>query len=124
MFEHDGNVLVNEIAPRVHNSGHWTIEGCVTSQFEQHMRVVAGLPLGAVDMRAPAVVMINILGERNAPAAPLGVTDAEKLGGVTVHIYGKAETKVERKMGHITVVGDTLSEARAKAEQARALITI
>ena len=124
MFLCDGKVLVNEIAPRVHNSGHWTIEGCDTSQFENHIRAVAGLPLGSVQQKHPASVMVNILGDRNAPANPVGVEEAEALGNVSVHIYGKADTKIERKMGHVTVVGDTLSEVQQKAEQARKLIHI
>lgn len=120
----DGEVLVNEIAPRVHNSGHFTIEGCETSQFEQHVRAVTGLPLGSVAMRSPAVVMINILGDRAGSADPQGVEKAVALGNVAVHIYGKAETRPERKMGHITVWADTMEEALAKAKKAREYIRI
>ncbi len=124
MFLVDGKVLVNEIAPRVHNSGHYTIEACHASQFEQHMRAVAGMPLGDASMKVPAAVMVNILGERDGVAAPKGVMDAEEIKGVKVHFYGKIETRWERKMGHLTAVADTLEEARENAEKARALISI
>lgn len=120
----DYQLFVNEVAPRVHNSGHHTIEACETSQFEQHIRAVAGLPLGATAMKVPAAVMINILGERDGKADAQGIEEAENLGGVHVHIYGKMDTRRERKMGHITATADSLEEAREKAEKARALISI
>lgn len=120
----ENNILVNEIAPRVHNSGHHTIESCHTSQFEQHVRAVMGMPLADSSMKEKATVMINILGERTGPAFPTGVEDAEKIPGVSVHIYGKLETRPERKMGHLTAVGDTVEVARANAEHARSLISI
>ncbi|MBC7836249.1 5-(carboxyamino)imidazole ribonucleotide synthase [Acetobacteraceae bacterium] len=119
----EGEVMVNEVAPRVHNSGHFTIEACETSQFEQHIRAIAGLPLGGTALKVPVAVMINILGERTGPADPKGVTEAQMLGAA-VHIYGKKETKLERKMGHITVVGNTPEEAIEKAKHARARVTI
>ncbi|HZE87529.1 MAG TPA: 5-(carboxyamino)imidazole ribonucleotide synthase [Methylomirabilota bacterium] len=117
-------LFINEIAPRVHNSGHYTIEACVTSQFEQHIRAVTGQPLGATDMIVPASVMINILGERNAQAEVTGLDKALKIPNVFIHIYGKMETKLERKMGHITVIGKTLAECLKKAKQARKAIVI
>jgi 5-(carboxyamino)imidazole ribonucleotide synthase len=120
----EGDVLINEIAPRVHNSGHYTIEACVTSQFEQHIRAITGLPLGSTDMILPAAVMINILGERNGNAQVQDIDKALQIPNVFVHIYGKIETKVERKMGHITVIGKTIEECMQKAKEARALITI
>ncbi len=120
----DGEVLINEIAPRVHNSGHHTIEANKTSQFEQHIRAITGMPLGSVDTMTPASVMINILGERKGKATPAGIKQAEKIPGVKVHIYGKHETKPERKMGHITALGKNIEEAYNKAIKARALITI
>ena len=120
----EGDVLVNEVAPRVHNSGHFTIEACTTSQFEQHVRAVAGLPLGKADMKVPAAVMINILADRTGLAKPRGVEQAESLGDVTVHIYGKKEARPERKMGHITVCAQTVEEAVAKAKAARVCISI
>lgn len=120
----DNTVLINEIAPRVHNSGHHTIEYCETSQFENHIRAITGIPLGSTAPKAPAAVMINILGERTGPATPAGVTEAEALGNVHVHLYGKHETKIERKMGHITATANTTEEAFARAQQARALVSI
>jgi len=119
-----GKIVINEIAPRVHNSGHYTIEACVTSQFEQHIRAVTGMPLGATKMIVPAAVMINILGERTGKTEATGLDKALQIPEVSVHIYGKIETKLERKMGHITVVGKTLEECLEKAKQARKLITI
>lgn len=120
----NGDVLINEIAPRVHNSGHYTIEASETSQFEQHTRAITGMPFGSPKLKVPSAVMINILGERNGKALPTGIKDAEKIPGTTVHIYGKLQTKDERKMGHITVVGKTLNETLNKAKKARKLITI
>lgn len=119
----DGEILINEIAPRVHNSGHHTIEANVTSQFEQHIRAISGMDLGSTEIISPAV-MINILGERNGKADPQGVEKAEKIPGVKVYIYGKLETKPERKMGHITALGNTVEEAYNKAIRAKKLITI
>lgn len=124
MFFVGDDVLVNEIAPRVHNSGHHTIEACQTSQFEQHIRAVSGMPLGDTRMKVPAAVMINILGDRTGTAEPKGVEEAEKIPGVKVHIYGKKETKPVRKMGHLTAVAPTLDEALANAKVARASISI
>ncbi len=115
----EGNVLVNEIAPRVHNSGHFTIEACVTSQFEQHIRAISGLPLGKTDMLVPAAVMVNILGDRNGEVEARGLDRVLSIPNVSVHLYGKKETKQERKMGHITVVDKTWQSAYKKATQAR-----
>ena len=124
MFLVGDEVLVNEIAPRVHNSGHLTIEACHASQFEQHIRAVAGMELGDPTMKVPVAVMVNILGERDGAAEPTGIAAAEALGGVSVHIYGKMETKRQRKMGHLTAVGDSQSETLERAERARSLISI
>lgn len=120
----DGQVLINELAPRVHNSGHFTIEACNTSQFEQHIRAITGLPLGDTDMKVPAAVMVNILGERQGPALITGLEDALIVPNLSVHIYGKADTKPERKMGHLTAWANTLDGARANAILARRLISI
>ncbi|SRR5258708_3559235 len=120
----DGNILINEIAPRVHNSGHYTSEATETSQFEQHARAITGMPFGSTKLKFPAAVMINILGEHDGKAEPRGVTEAEKIPGVTVHIYGKLQTRVERKMGHLTAVGNSVEEALRNAKKARKLITI
>ncbi len=125
MFLTKGNeILINEIAPRVHNSGHPTIEGSVTSQFEQHLRAVTGMELGSTDMKHEAAVMINILGKRDGTAEPKGVEKALEIKGVSVHIYGKHEVKTGRKMGHLTAVADTLEEASSRAEQAFELIEV
>lgn len=119
-----GQVLVNEIAPRVHNSGHLTIEANETNQFEQHIRAVTGLPLGNTSMRTPAAVMINILGERKGPVDISGLEKVLQIPGVHVHIYGKQETKVDRKMGHITVTGMTVEDCLRKAKKARKALVI
>lgn len=119
-----GEVVINEIAPRVHNSGHATIEGCVTSQFEQHIRAITGLPLGSTEMVVPAAVMVNILGERNGMVDVEGMERALEIEGVSVHIYGKEEVRVERKMGHVTATGKTLDEAMEKSRRARDFISI
>lgn len=119
-----GDVLVNEIAPRVHNSGHYSIESCATSQFEQHIRTITGLPLGDTRMKTPFAVMLNILGTRQGKASLHGIENALKIPGISVHIYGKTETKLQRKMGHITVVGQALDVCLARAKKARRLISI
>ncbi len=120
----DGRLLVNEIAPRPHNSGHFTIDACVTSQFEQQARILAGLPLGSARQLAPAV-MLNILGDvwfhdgqrREPPWA-----DVLAIDGARLHLYGKREARPGRKMGHVTVLGDSLPQALERAtEAARAL---
>lgn len=120
----DDKILINEIAPRVHNSGHYTIEGCVTSQFEQHIRAITGLPLGKTDMVSPAAVMVNILGDRYGQAEITGLHKALSIPNVFVHIYNKKETKPERKMGHITVIDKNINIALNKAIKARKAITI
>lgn len=121
----DDDILVNEMAPRVHNSGHLTIEGNETSQFEQHLRAVLNLPLGSTEMIRPAV-MINLVGDENytGPVFYEGIEDVMTVPGVYVHLYGKAETKPFRKMGHITITGKTLDEARNKAKDIRQKIRV
>ena len=118
------NVLINEIAPRVHNSGHYTIEASFTSQFEQHIRAVTGLPLGVTDMITKAVVMKNILGTGHGDGFPEGLEKALKVPDVSIHIYSKKESRPARKMGHITVVGKTINECLRKANKARRALTI
>lgn len=120
----DGSVLVNEIAPRVHNSGHFTIEGCQTSQFEQHLRAITGMDLGKTSLIVPAIAMVNILGERNGKARVKGIKQALDIPGVTVHMYGKEDVKVERKMGHITAVANSSQEALRKAIKAKNFISL
>jgi 5-(carboxyamino)imidazole ribonucleotide synthase len=114
----DGSILYNEIAPRPHNSGHYTIEGCVTSQFENHLRAVLGLPLGSAAMVAPAAVMVNLLGTRNGPARADGLAQALAMSGAHVHIYGKLASRIGRKMGHVTALGATVAEAESIARAA------
>jgi 5-(carboxyamino)imidazole ribonucleotide synthase len=119
----DGSLLVNELAPRVHNSGHWSIEGAVTSQFEQHIRAICGLPLGSVEMRAPAAAMVNLLGEgAPRPAHPTGIYEALLVPDTHVHIYDKATVFERRKMGHVTALGSSVAEALDRARQAAAHI--
>jgi 5-(carboxyamino)imidazole ribonucleotide synthase len=109
----DGSLLVKEIAPRPHNSGHQTIEGNVTSQYEQHLRAILNLPLGDPSLIAPSV-MVNVLGEKghSGPVKYFGIEEVMKWPGVYVHLYGKTETRSFRKMGHVTVVNDDLAEAQ------------
>jgi 5-(carboxyamino)imidazole ribonucleotide synthase len=118
----DGQILINEMAPRVHNSGHYTIEGCVCSQFENHVRAVLGWPLGSTTMLAPAVVMVNMLGAGKGTGAPLGISKALAVPGAHVHVYGKSISASGRKMGHVTALGKTAEEALGIARKAADLI--
>lgn len=118
----DGRVLVNELAPRVHNSGHFTIEACVCSQFENHIRAILGLPLGSVKMLKPFAAMVNLLGEGDGPALPSGYERALGIRGAHVHVYGKAVSSKGRKMGHVTALGDTADEALEIAKKAAEMI--
>jgi 5-(carboxyamino)imidazole ribonucleotide synthase len=115
----DGDLLVNELAMRPHNSGHWTIEGARTSQFEQHLRAVLDYPLGETSLTAPVVVMANVLGGQSG-----GMGIDERLHhlfaadpGARVHLYGK-QVRPGRKIGHVTVLGEDLSQVRARAARA------
>jgi 5-(carboxyamino)imidazole ribonucleotide synthase len=121
----DGEILVNEVAPRTHNSGHYTIEACMTDQFEQHLRAILGLPLGATDLLSSAA-MINLLGAPGHHGRPVikGMAAALAIPGVCVHIYGKAATHPFRKMGHVTVLDGDIEVARRKAERVRELMEI
>lgn len=112
----DGEVLVNEIAPRPHNSGHQTIEANVTSQYEQHLRAITGLPLGKTDLLLPSA-MVNLLGEAgfSGPAKYQGFEEVMDIKGVHVHLYGKAQTKPFRKMGHVTIVDPDIESLKKKA---------
>jgi len=119
LFETDTGILVNELAMRPHNSGHWTIEGARTSQFEQHLRAVLDYPMGATTLTAPAVVMANVLG-----GPPGGISIDERLHhlfaddpGARVHLYGKL-ARPGRKIGHVTVLGDDMTSVRARAARA------
>lgn len=114
----DGQVIINELAPRVHNSGHYTIEACECSQFENHVRAVLGWPLGSTKMVKPAAVMVNLLGQGHGHGHPAGFDEALAMAGVHVHIYGKELSQPGRKMGHVTALGETLGEAEATAQAA------
>lgn len=114
----DGEVIVNEIAPRPHNSGHYTIEGCVTSQFENHIRAVMGWPLGSTDLRAPGVAMVNILGQHNGSGAVANYEELLAIPNIHLHIYGKERSRRGRKMGHITVLSNSPDEAVRIATEA------
>ncbi|MDB6056280.1 MAG: 5-(carboxyamino)imidazole ribonucleotide synthase [Verrucomicrobiales bacterium] len=111
-------VMINELAPRVHNSGHYTIEGCVCSQFENHVRALFGWPLGSTAMVNPAAVMVNLLGASQGSGAPLGIENALQVGGAHIHIYGKAMSGRGRKMGHVTAIGPDVARAEAAAQSA------
>jgi 5-(carboxyamino)imidazole ribonucleotide synthase len=111
-----GEILVNEIAPRPHNSGHQTIEANITSQYEQHLRAITGLPLGKTDLILPSA-MVNLLGEPgfSGPALYEGFEEVMNIKGVHVHLYGKAQTKPFRKMGHVTIVDQDVDSLKEKA---------
>jgi 5-(carboxyamino)imidazole ribonucleotide synthase len=111
-------IVINELAPRVHNSGHYTIEACDCSQFENHVRAVLGWPLGNPRMVAPAAVMVNLLGRERASGQPRGLEKALRLSGVRVHVYGKMASGPGRKMGHVTVLGNSVENAQVIAERA------
>ena len=120
-----GEILVNEIAPRPHNSGHYTVEACATSQFEQIIRAVTNLPLGSTKLISPAV-MVNLLGEEGYAGEPFidGIHDALEIPELSFHFYGKTFTKPFRKMGHITVLDDDIDKALEKAMQAKEILKI
>jgi len=114
----DGALVINELAPRVHNSGHYTIEACECSQFENHVRAVLGWPLGSSAMVAPAAVMINLLGAGDGPGQPAGLERALAVPGAHVHLYGKARSAAGRKMGHVTALGANPQQALVRARRA------
>ncbi|KAI8877109.1 phosphoribosylaminoimidazole carboxylase [Backusella circina FSU 941] len=109
----DGEILLNEIAPRPHNSGHYTIEACETSQYENHMRAILDMPLGSTALKVPASIMVNILGENSdMEACYKPCQEALLVDGATIHLYGKKECRVGRKMGHITLVGESMMQVQ------------
>jgi 5-(carboxyamino)imidazole ribonucleotide synthase len=120
-----GEVLVNEIAPRPHNSGHYTVEACATSQFEQIIRAVTNLPLGSTKLISPAV-MVNLLGEEGYEGEPFveGIHDALEIPELSYHFYGKSYTKPFRKMGHVTVLDDDVDGALEKATKAKDILKV
>lgn len=105
---YDDSIVINEIAPRPHNSGHYTIEACNTSQFEQHLRAILGLPLGDPSLKVNSAIMVNILGDGSSESTFAPCVKSFEIPGTTVHLYGKKECKKGRKMGHITLVGDNM----------------
>ncbi len=125
LLDKNDNLFVNEVAPRPHNSGHHTIEANYTSQFEQHLRAILNLPVGNTRVKSPAV-MFNLLGEENfaGPAVYEGFEEALELDRVYIHIYGKKETFPYRKMGHITVLSDTIEDATQKAIKLKKLVRV
>ncbi len=116
----DGSLVVNELAPRVHNSGHWTIEGAATSQFEQHIRAICGLGLGSTGTLSPTAV-VNVLGRGpRRPARLSGISGALADPDVHLHLYDKREVFERRKMGHLTALGANVDEALEHARHALA----
>lgn len=124
-IDRSGQILVNEVAPRPHNSGHHTIDSIVTSQYEQHLRAILNLPLGSSTIKMPSV-MINLLGEEGfeGPILYEGLTESMQIEGLKIHLYGKKETKPYRKMGHVTIVAQTLEEAIEKSEKVKNIIKV
>lgn len=120
-FQSDEKLLINEIATRPHNSGHFSIEGAVTSQFEQHLRAVLDLPLGSTELTAPWAVTNNIVGGHSGEIRRSQVEQVMSLDGVHLHLYGK-ESRPGRKIGHLTVLGDTLEATRSHARRAAAIM--
>ena len=120
-----GDILVNEMAPRPHNSGHQTIEGNISSQFEQHLRAIFNQPLGDTDAKYHSV-MINVLGEEghSGDAVYKGLEEVLELSGVYVHLYGKKITKPFRKMGHVTVIDENRDEAISKARLVKEMLKV
>jgi 5-(carboxyamino)imidazole ribonucleotide synthase len=114
----DGRLLLNEIAPRPHNTGHYTIDACSTSQFENHLRAVLDLPLGETTLLRPAAAMVNVLGKRLGKSQSASLASALAVPGASVHLYGKDVVRPGRKMGHVTAVGASIEEARNRATEA------
>ncbi len=121
----NGEVWINECAPRVHNSGHLTIEACITSQFEQHLRAILGYPLGSTQLVRPAI-MVNLTGEEgfSGPVFYEGADQVMAMEGAYIHLYGKTETRPFRKMGHVTIAAPTLKQAREKAMKVKEIIKV
>jgi 5-(carboxyamino)imidazole ribonucleotide synthase len=113
-----GELWVNEVAPRPHNSGHHTIDSAITSQFEQHLRSITNLPLGSGAQKVGAAVMLNLLGEpgHKGPVEYQGAEQCLDVEGVNMHLYGKALTAPYRKMGHVTIIADSTAIALKRAD--------
>lgn len=126
MFQtQDDQILVNEVAPRPHNSGHYSIEASYTSQFEQHIRAILDLPLGNTDSKV-AGIMVNLVGEEGYSGQVVyeNIEKIMAIDGVTPHIYGKRETRPFRKMGHVTIVNENMAEARKVAQKVKETIRV
>ncbi len=125
MFLVNSKVLVNEIAPRPHNSGHYTIEACSTCQFEQHIRAITGLPLGSTRLLSPAV-MVNLLGEGGREGKPViqGLGRALSIPGLSFHFYGKKRARPFRKMGHVTILDEDVERAIDKAQEVKSFLKV
>jgi 5-(carboxyamino)imidazole ribonucleotide synthase len=121
----DGQVWINECAPRVHNSAHLSIESWATSQFEQHLRAILDFPLGGTEMLRPAV-MVNLTGEpdHSGPVLYQGAEEVMRLPEAYIHLYGKSETRPYRKMGHVTLTAQSLDEAREKAHKVKKILKV
>ena len=112
---HAGKIFINEIAPRPHNSGHYTIEACETSQYENHLRAILSLPLGSTALKVPSAAMLNLIGQSSSMAEITKTKDvALTVPGASVHLYGKSECRKGRKMGHITIVADSDAQLRSR----------
>jgi 5-(carboxyamino)imidazole ribonucleotide synthase len=126
MFQtEDDDILVNEVAPRPHNSGHYSIEASYTSQFENHLRAILDLPLGNTDSKV-AGIMVNLVGEEGFSGQVIyeNIEKIMAIDGVTPYIYGKRETRPFRKMGHVTIVNENMVEARKVAEEVKNSIRV
>ncbi|OJA12948.1 hypothetical protein AZE42_07482 [Rhizopogon vesiculosus] len=111
----DGSIYINEIAPRPHNSGHYTIEACETSQYENHLRAILSLPLGSTSLKVPSAAMLNIIGASSDMAEITSFAcECIKTDGCTVHLYGKSDCRKGRKMGHVTIVGNSDADVRSR----------
>ncbi len=120
----EGSILLNELAPRPHNTGHYTIEACHTSQFENHARAILDYPLGDPSLKVPAAAMVNILGHRKGQVQTEGYSKSLELSRATIHLYGKLESRPQRKMGHVTVTANDVHSAREEAEAAAAFVKL
>ena len=126
MFQtHDEGILVNEVAPRPHNSGHYSIEASYTSQFENHLRAILNLPLGNTTSKV-AGIMVNLVGAEGFIGNVVyeNIEKIMAIDGVTPHIYGKRETRPFRKMGHVTIINENMNEARRIAEEVKNTIRV
>ena len=121
----EDEILINELAPRPHNTGHYSIEGSHTSQFENHIRAILDWPLGDPGLQTRSAVMVNVLGHRDGtPPRTTGLPDALSVPGAAVHVYGKPDVRSNRKMGHVTATGDDPDEVRERAERAAAAVKL